>query len=312
MKEGKSTVLVTGATGFVGRHLAPALGREGWIVRRAVRHLPRTGDEVLIQSIGPTTDWRAALVEVDAVVHLAARVHNPNEEHAGELYRTINTLGTLQLAESAARAGVKKFLYVSTILVNGSCTDGRGSFRESDECAPRGVYGISKAQAEIGLKQLAQRSEMRISIVRPPLVYGPGAGGNFRHLARAVKFGIPLPLASIKNRRAFIGVQNLVSFISNWLSAENEKFAIYLVADSEQISTPEFIRRIAGAMNRRAFLLPVPMKVLERALRFANRPELRNSLVGSMEVDISAALSTGWKPVISMNEGLRKAFNLLD
>lgn len=311
MKEGKFTVLVTGATGFVGRHLAPAL-REGWIVRRAVRHLPRTGDEVLIQSIGPTTNWRAALVEVDAVVHLAARVHNPNEEHAGELYQTINTLGTLQLAESAARAGVKKFIYVSTILVNGSCTDGRGPFREYDECAPRGVYGISKAQAEIGLKQLAQRSEMTISIVRPPLVYGPGAGGNFRHLARAVKFGIPLPLASIENRRAFIGVQNLVSFISNWLSAENEKFAIYLVADSEQISTPEFIRRIAGAMNRRAFLLPVPMKVLELALRSANRPELRNSLIGSMEVDISAALSTGWKPVISMNEGLRKAFNLLD
>lgn len=312
MKQDKSTVLVTGATGFVGHHLAPALGRENWLVRRAVRHLAGTGDEVLIQSVGPTTDWRAALAEVDAVVHLAARVHKPNEEHADELYRMINTHGTLQLAESAARAGVKKFLYVSTILVNGSCTDGRSPFRESDECAPRGVYGISKARAEIGLKRLSQQSEMKISVVRPPLVYGSGAGGNFRRLVRAVKYGIPLPLGSIENRRAFISVQNLASFISRWLSAGNEKFATYLVADHEQVSTPDFIRRIAAAMNRRAFLLPVPTRILELALRLANRPELRDSLIGSMEIDISAALSIGWKPQISMDDGLRQAFDLYD
>jgi UDP-glucose 4-epimerase len=307
MKQGKSIVLVTGATGFVGRHLAPALAREGWIVRRAVRHGSATGDNVLIKSIGPTTDWGPALAEAEAVVHLAARVHHPNEEHADELYRMINTEGTLQLARSAARAGVKQFLYVSTILVNGSCTDGRPAFREDDEFAPRGVYGMSKAQAELGLKHLAQQSGMRISVVRPPLVYGPGAGGNFRHLVTAVELGIPLPLGSIRNRRAFVSVQNLASFISSWLSAENEKFAVYLIADQEQISTPEFIRRIASAMDRRAYLMPVPPKLLELAVRLMRRPELRDSLIGSMEIDISAALSTGWKPVISMNEGLRMA-----
>lgn len=308
MKEGKSTVLVTGATGFVGRHLAPALEREGWIVRRAVRHLSQTGGEVPIESVGPTTDWGAALAQVEAVVHLAARVHHPNEESAFDLYRAINTEGTLQLAQSAVRAGVKKFLYVSTILVNGSCTDGRPPFREHDEFAPRGIYGVSKAEAEIGLKYVAQQSGMSISVVRPPLVYGYGARGNFRHLVRAIELGVPLPLSSVRNRRAFVSVQNLVSFISNWLCAENEKFAVYLIADSEQISTPEFIRRIASAMDRRAYLPPVPLRLLELAVHLLARPELRDSLIGSMEVDTSAALSTGWKP-ISMNEGLKMAFN---
>lgn len=307
MKEDRSTVLVTGATGFVGRHLAPALAREGWIVRRAVRHLSQSGGEVLVESLGPTTDWGVALAEVDAVVHLAARVHHPNEENACDLYRMVNTEGTLQLARSAVRAGVKKFIYVSTILVNGSCTDGRPPFREHDEFAPRGIYGISKAEAEIGLKHIANQSGMRIAVLRPPLVYGPGARGNFRHLVRAVELGFPLPLASVRNRRAFVSVQNLASFISSWLCAENEKFAVYLIADSEQISTPEFVRRISAAMKRRAYLLPVPLKLLELAVGLA-RPELRDSLIGSMEVDTSAALSIGWKP-ISMNEGLRMAFH---
>jgi UDP-glucose 4-epimerase len=183
------------------------------------------------------------------------------------------------------------------------------AFREYDELAPRGVYGKSKAQAESGLKELARQSAISICVVRPPLVYGCGAGGNFRHLVRAIQAGIPLPLASIRNRRAFVSVQNLSSFICEWLCAEDEKFACYLIADREQVSTPEFVRRIAAAMDRQAYLLPVPAKLLELAVRLVSRPELRDSLVGSMEMDISAALSTGWKPVISMNEGLRMAFH---
>ncbi|HWX35777.1 MAG TPA: NAD-dependent epimerase/dehydratase family protein, partial [Steroidobacteraceae bacterium] len=143
MKDGRPVVLVTGASGFVGRHLCPVLVREGWIVRRAVRRPSGSDDEVVIETIGPTTEWSTALAEVDAVVHLAARVHHPNEEQAGALYRSINTQGTLQLARGAVKAGVKKFVYVSTVLVNGSSTDGRSPFREGDEVAPRGVYGTS-------------------------------------------------------------------------------------------------------------------------------------------------------------------------
>jgi UDP-glucose 4-epimerase len=148
---------------------------------------------------------------------------------------------------------------------------------------------------------------MRVIIVRPPLVYGPDAIGNFKHLVKAVQLGIPLPLSSINNRRAFISVQNLVSFISKSLSFATTKFEIYLVADSEQISTPELVRRIAKAMDERECLFPMPIKALEFLLRAMGRPEARESLIGSMEVDISHAMSTGWKPEYSMDEGLKMA-----
>jgi UDP-glucose 4-epimerase len=307
MKDGRPIVLVTGASGFVGRQLSAMLVRQGWIVRRGVRGPSGSDDEVVIGSLGPATEWSAALTEVDAIAHLAARVHHPNEEHAGDLYRRVNTEATLQLARAAARAGVQRFVYASTVLVNGSCTDGRSPFREADTLAPRGVYGASKAEAETGLEQVADKGPMKVSVVRPPLVYGPSALGNFRHLVRAVKLGIPLPLASIYNRRAFVSVQNLASFICNRLSFEADPCQVYLVADREQVSTPEFVRRIASAMGKRAHLLPIPVKVLEVLLRLSGRPELRDSLIGSMEVDISKALSTGWMPELTIDEGLRMA-----
>ncbi len=190
MTDTRPVVLVTGAGGFVGRHLVPVLAAEGWRVRRAVRTLSRSDDEVSIGSIGPVTDWQAALDGVEAVVHLAARVHHPGEESAGELYRAVNTEGTLHLARCAAAAGVRRFVHVSTVLVNGSSTDGRLPFREDDIPAPRGVYGNSKAAAEAGLKQLAETVDMRIAVIRPPLIYGAGALGNLRLLVRAIQRGI--------------------------------------------------------------------------------------------------------------------------
>lgn len=207
MTDTRPVVLVTGAGGFVGRHLVPVLAAEGWRVRRAVRTLSRSDDEVSIGSIGPVTDWQAALDGAEAVVHLAARVHHPGEESAGELYRAVNTEGTLHLARCAAAAGVRRFVHVSTVLVNGSSTDGRLPFREDDIPAPRGVYGNSKAAAEAGLKQLAETVDMRIAVIRPPLIYGAGALGNLRLLVRAIQRGIPLPFGAIRNRRAFLGVR---------------------------------------------------------------------------------------------------------
>ncbi len=219
MTEGQPVVLVTGANGFVGRHLSAMLGDKAWTVRRAQRVLTGGAQEVQIGSIGPQTDWRAALDGVSAVVHLAARVHHPNEENAGEIYRTINTEGTLQLARSAAAAGVQRFIYLSTILVNGATSEGRGPFREDDDPKPRGVYGLSKAVAESGLAAIAGETGMQVSIIRPPLIYGRGAVGNFRLLVKMVRLGVPLPFASIRNRRAFLGVQNLSSFIAHRLVA---------------------------------------------------------------------------------------------
>ena len=235
MKDGRPVVLATGATGFVGRHVVPALESAGWIVRQAWRTPSKGANGVLISSIGPTTDWQDALVGVDSVVHLAARVHHPNDEHAVELYRTANVEGTLRLARCAARAGVRHFVFVSTILVNGSSTDHRGPFSESDILTPRGVYGRSKAVAESGLEAIAQDGDMRITVIRPPLVYGAGAKGNFKLLARAVRLGIPLPLGSIQNRRAFLAVENLSSFILQRLAHATGRFDVFLVADAEQV-----------------------------------------------------------------------------
>jgi UDP-glucose 4-epimerase len=307
MTDARPVVLVTGAGGFVGRHLVPVLIGEGWRVRRAVRSLSGSDDEVLIGSIGPATDWQAALAGVEAVVHLAARVHHPGEEGAAELYRAVNTEGTLQLARCAAAAGVRRFVHVSTILVNGNSTDGRAPFREDDIPAPRGVYGSSKAAAESGLKQLAETVDTRIAVIRPPLIYGAGALGNFRLLVRAIQRGIPLPFGAIRNRRAFLGVENLASFIANRLSGADSKFDIFLVADEMQISTPEFVRQIARAAGSTARLVPVPVTALQALLKMSGRPEARDSLIGSMEIDVSKVVATGWRPPIGMEEGLRRA-----
>jgi UDP-glucose 4-epimerase len=307
MTDTRPVVLLTGASGFVGRHLVPVLARAGWRVRGAVRTLTGSDDEVLIGSIGPTTDWRAALAGVEAVVHLAARAHHPGEEHAAELYRAVNAQGTLQLARCAAAAGVRRFVHVSTILVNGSNTDGRAPFREDDLPAPRGVYGISKAAAESGLRELTETVDMGVTVIRPPLIYGAGALGNFRLLVKAVQRGIPLPFGAIRNRRAFLGVENLASFIANRLSGADGKFDIFLVADDMQISTPEFVRQIARAAGTTARLVPVPMPALQVMLKMSGRPEARESLIGSMEIDVSKAASTGWRPQLSLEEGLRQA-----
>lgn len=312
MTDSRPIVLVTGASGFVGRHLSPVLTRDGWLVRRALRHQPSSDDDVLIESIGSDTDWSGALAGVEAVVHLAARVHHPNEEYASELYRSVNTEGTLHLARCAARAGVRQFIFLSTVLVHGRSNDGRAPFSERDILTPQGLYGESKAAAEAGLKSMAQQSDMNITIIRPPLVYGSGAKGNFALLARAVKLGIPLPFAAIKNHRAFLAVENLASFISRRLLRPEGQFEIFLVADTEQVSTPDFIRLLAKAAGTKSRLFPMPTSLLSTLLRISRRKEAHDSLIGSLELDLSKAASTGWRPQVSLDEGLQRALSLPD
>jgi UDP-glucose 4-epimerase len=174
--------LVTGASGFVGRHLLPFLDQSGWAVRRAVRRCSGDADEVAIGSLGPSTDWQAALA--DAVIHLAARVHHRHEEHAVKIYRDVNIDGTLHLAHCAAGAGVRQFIFLSTVLVHGRSNDGRAPFSENDILTPSGLYAMSKAAAEAGLRDIARESEMRITVIRPPLIYGSGAKGNSRYSPR--------------------------------------------------------------------------------------------------------------------------------
>jgi UDP-glucose 4-epimerase len=307
MKEGRPVVLVTGASGFIGQHLTPVLEDKGWIVRRALRTPGVRPADVLIETIGPATDWQNALVDVDAVVHLAARVHHPNEEHAVELYRRANIEGTLHLARCAANAGVRQFIFISTILVNGRSTDGRGPFSERDIFTPRGVYGMSKAAAESGLEAMAQDSGMVITVIRPPLVYGARARGNFKLLSQVVRRCVPLPFASIDNRRAFLAVENLNSFVVERLARARGKFDVFLVADDEQVSTPEFIRRLAKAAGVASRLWPMPISVLRPLLKISGRPEAHDSVIGSLELDVSKAASTGWRPQVTLDEGLRLA-----
>ena len=307
MKDGQQVVLVTGANGFIGRHLVPVLGNNGLLVREAVRRPSSHPNMVTIKSISPQTDWSEALSEVDTVVHLAARVHQPQEEHATEIYRSLNTDGTLHLARCSSKAGVRQFIYLSTMLVNGSSTDGRPPFREDDVPKPRGVYGISKAAAEAGLEAIANDTNMNITVVRPPLIYGEGARGNFRLLVSAVKRGIPLPFGSVHNRRAFLGVGNLASFVLYLLIQQQGKFEIFLVADDQQVSTPEFVRRIAKALGKNSRILPLPLFALKKLLRFSGRPEAVDSIAASMEVDMSKAMKTGWRPPFTMDDGLKSA-----
>ncbi|WP_314955261.1 NAD-dependent epimerase/dehydratase family protein [Bradyrhizobium cosmicum] len=311
MSEHKPVVLVTGASGFVGRHVAPALAREGWSVRRAVRGPEGIDDEVVIESIGPDTDWTAALEGVDAVVHLAARVHHKHEEHAVQLYRNVNIAGTLHLARCAATAGVRQFIFVSTVLVHGRSNEGRAPFSENDILTPRGLYGMSKAAAEAGLRTLARDSDMKISVIRPPLVYGAGAKGNFALLTRAVNLGLPLPFAAIHNQRAFLAVQNLSSFILRRLAHPDpaSSFEIFLVADREQVSTPEFIERLAKAAGKNSRLFGMPPDLLSTLLSVMGRQDTHDSLIGSLELNLSKAIATGWQPQVSLDEGLRLALS---
>jgi UDP-glucose 4-epimerase len=301
---GRPTVLVTGASGFVGSHVVPALARQGWAVRRAIRSLSDSGDDVLIDSIGPTTDWRAALAGVDVVVHLAARVHRQDEENQVDLFQSVNIDGTLHLARCAASAGVRHFIFVSSVLVHGRRNDGRAPFSENDELTPRGVYGMSKAVAETGLKALAQNGDMCVTVLRPPLVYGAGAKGNFKLLVKAVKLGIPLPFGAIHNQRAVLSVENLTSFILERLSRADRKFDVFLLADKEQVSTPEFIRRLAKAAGVKSRLFSLPTTLLSALFRIIGQLEAHDSLIGSLDLDVSKAASTGWRPQITLDEGL--------
>jgi UDP-glucose 4-epimerase len=307
MSSDKPSVLVTGANGFVGRHLSPILARNGWRVSRAVRHPFGNDGEVVIDSISPDTNWKAVLAGVDAVVHLAARVHQRQDKAADKLYRDLNTEGTLRLARCAMEAGVQKFIFVSTILVHGRRNDGRGPFSEEDILTPQGPYATSKAEAETGLKALANDSKMSITVVRPPLVYGSGAKGNFASLAKAVKLGLPLPFAAIRNLRAFVSVENLASFISHRLANPTGNFDVFLVADAEQVSTPEFIQRLAAAADTKAHLFAMPTSLLGALLRISGRPEAGDSLIGSLQLNLSKAASMGWQPQLTLDEGLRLA-----
>ena len=307
-------LLLTGATGFVGVALAGRLSEEQrYLVRAAVRReskaLPACVEQIVLRDFTAVTDWQGALRGVAAVVHLAARTHVTRETVADPLgeYRRANTDVTLNLARQALAAGVRRFVFMSSVKVNGEGRLRAGQIsRESDPPAPEDAYGLSKHEAEIGLRDLAAASGMEVVIIRPPLVYGPGVRANFGALMRAVAKGIPLPLGALDNKRSFIGVDNLVDFIliaAAHPAAANETF---LVSDGEDISTPELIRRLARAMDRPVRLIPVPAAILAVAATLVGKQGMARRLLGSLQVDISKAKQVlGWVPPVSLDAGLK-------
>jgi nucleoside-diphosphate-sugar epimerase len=296
-------VLVTGASGFVGNATCSALVAQGIHVVGTVRRLPTqllSGvDYRIIADLSENTEWREVLTGIDTVVHCAARVHVMQGTASDLLcaFRSVNVAGTEQLARQAAVERVRRFVFLSSVKVNG----------ETDLPAPQDAYGISKYEAELGLRSIAAKTGIEVVMVRSPLVYGPGVTANFQALMRALIRGIPLPLGAIHNRRSLVALDNVVDLIVTCTihpAAANETF---LVSDGEDLSTTELIRRLARAMGRPARLVPVPAKVLMAASMLLGKQEVARRLCGTLQVNITKVREVlGWVPPVSVDEGLRR------
>lgn len=306
-------VAVTGANGFVGRALMQALAERGYRARGLLRSTS-TGDGVAVGNIGPGTDWSDALSGVDTVIHCAARAHVMRDDAADPLaeFRRVNTEGTRKLAMDASEQGVRRLVFVSSIKVNGESTHfdagSAAPFRAGDPPAPVDPYGISKWEAESALHSVAAASNLEVVIVRPPLVYGPGVGGNFRSMIDIVRRGIPLPLGLVENSRSLVALPNLVDLLVCCATHPDAAGETFLVSDDEDLSTPELVRRLARAMGKNARLLPVPPALLGWIGRLTGQSDKVERLVGSLQVDIGHTRSRlGWRPVTSVDAGLRQA-----
>lgn len=302
-------VLVTGATGFIGRVLCEHLARSGHTVRVALRGrrpLPAGVAEcTLVGEIGSATAWETALRDVELVVHAAARTHVLHADPGGAThYAEVNAAGTRRLAQAAVAAGVRRFVYLSSIKVNGEATRGR-PYTAADPPAPADDYGRSKLQGETWLTQAAASGGMQAAIVRPPLVYGPGVGANFLRLMRWVDGRRPLPFGAIRNRRSLVNVWNLADLIAVLLARPGAVHGVWLMSDGEDCSTPELIQHLGRALQRPVRLLAVPVPLLRLAATLSGRGREAARLCDSLAVDdgpTRAAL--GWRPPVAMDEAL--------
>ena len=305
-------VLVTGASGFIGRVLCRDLKRAGVAVTGTTRGNRPFDDDLFdpveIGEIGPETDWNDALKGVNTVVHLAGRAHGMNERTSSAIarYRRVNVQATKRLAEAAADVGVHRFLFLSTVKVNGEGTSNR-PLTEAHAPAPEDPYGISKWEAERAIAEVAARPGMETVILRAPLVYGPGVKGNFLSLLRICNSPFPLPLGAVRNRRSLIYLGNLTDAILTCLTHPEAGGKTFLVRDGEDVSTAELIRRLRKALGRPPRLFPVPPFLLSVAGRLAGRKAVAERLLGSFEVDDGKIRSLlGWAPPFTLEAGLAR------
>lgn len=307
-------LLLTGATGFVGeailRHLSD---RQHYSIRVAIRDPNAFSgtayDSVLFSDLNAEQSWGHALKDVEVVIHSAARVHVMNERALDPLaeFRKVNVEGTLNLAAQAAASGVKRFVFISSVKVNGEETRLGVPYTAEMLAAPVDEYGISKFEAETGLLKIAAETDMQVVIIRPVLVYGPGVKANFLNMMKFVERGIPLPFTSIKNKRSFVSLDNLVDFVTVCMSHPAAANQIFLVSDGEDLSTPELLNKIAHALGKKAILLPFPVYLMKAMARLFGKQKLTDRLCGSLEVDIKKNQNLlGWTPSMSVDNALLK------
>lgn len=307
-------ILMTGASGFIGQALSKYLVANNYHVTEAVRRSKKTEEissnlvkRLNIGDISLDIDRKEQLNAIDCIIHLAGRAHVNNDASEDPLleFRKVNTAGTLNLANSAVAAGVKRFIFLSSIGVNGNQSD--TPFTEQDTPNPVEWYAISKLEAEIGLKEIAKTSNMDVVIIRPPLVYGMNAPGNFSKLWKAVMKGLPLPLGAIHNKRSFIAIDNLVDLIKTCIQHPNAAGQTFLASDDNDLSTTEFIKLIANSAKKPIRLLPMPASLIKIMASILGKSAMAQRLCGSLQIDISHTKKTlDWCPPVSVKAALQK------
>lgn len=302
-------ILITGASGLVGssivrRALSLDMDVLGQVRQRAVEGL-----SACVKSIAADTDWRDVLPGRDCVIHCAARVHQMQDTAASPLdaFRAVNTVGTLNLARQSAEAGVKRFVFISSIKVNGELTAANEAFVPHAAGIPDDPYGLSKYEAEQGLKEIAAQTGLEVVIIRPPLVYGPGVKANFLSMMRWIRKGVPLPLGAIDNLRSLVFVENLAHLALLCSQHPQAPGHTFLVSDHQDVSTSALLRQIAHAMGQRPRLIPVPASWLKLAARVVGKGDIAQRLCGNLQLDISDTLQVlDWTPPYRFEQGIAR------